>query len=295
LIRYVHVDNVGLVWSAGVNEIATLAAFDADEFVDSLPANTEQSWRLIGTHQNINLILRLHQDLPNASVYLTTPQVVETRRLLSDARYSIFCAQQSALPKSLGGWHQLTENQASIYNLATYQRTESTVPLFEAVISKHKFCRVLNFIPNLYLRAVAELATYILDPRWFVDVKNPDRCSKLKKFLGISPGIVTKMLQGNTSTICYRCKLVHAAWYTKIAPSDLEKPNFFLHRILDARSASINGWLAAANKFVEFMFRAWLAELEHENNINDFDFFDPDLFFKGSELAAYREHAKSIN
>lgn len=295
MIRYVHVDSVGMVWSAQQNEIAALAAFDVDEFVDSLTSNDAYDWRIIGAHQNINLIMRLHQDLANSTVYLTSPRVVGPRRYLNDGRYCIYRAQQSALPRSAGGWNKLTAEQAAIYNLATYERTPASLQLFSEVIGNQWFCKLMSFIPGLYLPAVAELATSVLDPRWFIDPKNPDRCSALKRYLGVSPAVVKRMLAGAVTPLHQRCKLVHAAWYTNIEPKHIVKPNYFLHRILFKRGGKLDGWVSAANKFVEFLNRAWLDQIyktEYKNNSESL--FSPELFFKDSEVEAYQDYLASL-
>jgi hypothetical protein len=295
VIRYAHVDSVGLVWSAGQNEIAALSAFDVDEFVDGLKLSDDCTWRIIGAQQNVNLIARLYQELLAAEIQLATPRLVGARRNLSDGRYSIFCAQQSQLPRSAGGWNKLSEQQASIYNLATYQRSSDSLQLFSDVISEHWFCKLLSFIPGLYLPAVAEIATAVLDPRWFIDPKKPDRCSALKRYLGISPAVVKAMLAGASSPLHQRCKLTHAAWYTSIDPKQIVKPGHFLHRILYKRGGKLDGWVSATNKFVEFFNRAWLDQLSKTENKNKADaMFLPELFFKNSEVEAYADYVASL-
>lgn len=295
MIKYAHADSLGMVWTADHGEVATLASFDVDEFVDGQAVDAEYNWRIIGTAQNVQLIVRLYQDLPASQIYLTTPRVVLNRKDLVDPRYSIFCAQQSLLPRSLGGWHKMTKKHADIYNLATYARNEESETLFSNVISQYKFCKLLNFIPDLYLPALAKLTACILDPRWFIAPSNPDRCSALKRYLGISPAVIKKMIAGKSDPLHYRCKLVHAAWYTAVNPDIISEPNYFLHRILYAKGAQLNGWLAAANRFVDFFYRVWLSELnEIEYGDKKHSVFLPEMFFKPKELDAFTKHAASV-
>lgn len=294
MITYVHVDNYGLVWAAQQNEIASLEAYEIDEFVDKLKADDDRSWRVVAARQNVNLVARLYQDLRAGSVYLASPRLVGAKRHLSDGRYVIYRAQQAAIPRTAGGWNKLTAEQAAIYNLATYDNTVDTQDLFSKIIENQWFCKLLSFIPGLHLPAVAALAVEVLDPRWFIDPKNPDRCSAIKRYLGISPAIIRRMLDGGTSQLQYRCKLVHAAWYTNIEPKHVMKPNYFLHRILYKRGGKLDGWVAAANKFVEFFNRAWLDQIHRTESKSNESFFSPELFFKNSEVEAYEDYVASL-
>ena len=155
--------------------------------------------------------------------------------------------------------------------------------------------RALSFIPTLSERHAAELLAHIIDPRWYVDRRAPDRSAKLELYLGLTPRIQNQVentqcpLSNNRQR---RAAAVLAAWRTEEpAALDLQDPANFLYRIQRVAGGT-KGDLRASQAFVRYLRHNWLAALETRQGVRD-GLFAPDLFFKTpAEIAAYKEHMK---
>ena len=134
-------------------------------------------------------------------------------------------------------------------------------------------------------------------PRWFVDLRMPDRTSKLELFLGLTPKTQARVSDASlklTKARELRCANVLASWKgEQPANVDLSLPANFLYRVHAAAGGGVRGDLRASQTFVRYLRHNWLAGLEHRSGVKD-GLFAPDLFFKSPvEIAAYVEHMKT--
>jgi hypothetical protein len=164
----------------------------------------------------------------------------------------------------------------------------------QAYFRMHPAHKALTFIPTLDAEVAAQLLATIVDPRWYVDRKSPDRAAKLELFLGLTPQVQTsvstpKRLLHKGREL--RCANVLRAWKTAEPDAiDLHDPANFLYRIHKAAKGGAKGDLRASQAFVRYLRYNWLDGIENRRGTKD-GLFAPNLFFKTpAERAAYAEH-----
>jgi hypothetical protein len=164
----------------------------------------------------------------------------------------------------------------------------------QAYLQLHPAHKALTFIPTINPAELAKLFTTIIDPRWYVDKRLPERAAKLELFLGLTPQIQNRV--SNTDCLLkrsreFRCATVLAAWKSAdVDTLDLTEPANFLYRIYAAAGGGPRGDLRASQAFVRYLRHNWLAGLEARNGVKD-GLFAPNLFFKSpAEIAAYSVH-----
>jgi hypothetical protein len=135
---------------------------------------------------------------------------------------------------------------------------------------------------------------HIIDPRWYVDRRRPDRLKKLELFLGLTPAVQSKVSNNKkllTKTREFRCESVLASWKTVSDDIvDLTNPANFLYRIRKAAGGGNRGDLRASQAFLRYVNDNWLSALENRKGTKD-GLFAPNLFFKSpAEIKTYTQH-----
>jgi hypothetical protein len=200
------------------------------------------------------------------------------------------------LSPACGGWHSISMLDYPTY--AMLARMLRTNFVFDDAASTyyhlHPAYRALSFIPTISPEEVAKLLTTIIDPRWYVDLRLPERTSKLELYLGLTPKIQTRVsdkAQILARTREFRCANVLACWKT-VEPDliDLAAPANFLYRIYRVAGGGTKGDLRASQAFVRYLRHNWLAGLERRHGVKD-GLFAPNLFFKSpTEIESYTQH-----
>lgn len=255
--------------------------------------------RVLGLPQNAELIsalyLRRHKNEINR-VEVAGPNVLHTPDDIKDPHVVLQRMRSVDVPAAAGGWHSISVHDYPTY--AIIARTRRTNFVFDdasqAYWRMHPAYKALTFIPTLNNEVAAQLLATIVDPRWYVDRKSPDRAAKLELFLGLTPQVqscvsVPQRLLHKSREL--RCANVLRAWKT-VSPEevDLKQPANFLYRIYKATGAGIKGDLRASQAFARYLRYNWLDTLETRRGTKD-GLFAPDLFFKTpAERAAYEEH-----
>jgi len=294
-----HTDNIGHVWYAKGIGPATNSAQIVDEFMLSpILAGMGLCVRVLGTPQNAELIaalyLRRHKNEIRA-LEVAGPQVVLATKT-TDPREAIIQMRGLALAPACGGWHLISMMDYPTY--AMLARMLRTNFVFDESVNTyyhlHPAYRALSFIPGLSLEEVAKLLTTIIDPRWYVDLRMPERTSKLELYLGLTPKIQRRV--SDKSQILkrvreLRCANVLSCWKTAESDSvDLTAPANFLYRVYRNAGGGAKGDLRASQAFVRYLRHNWLAGLENRNGVKD-GLFAPDLFFKSpAEIESYSRH-----
>ena len=202
----------------------------------------------------------------------------------------------SALAAAAGGWHQMTTHDYPTYAmLARMARMNFAFDeAAQAYLQLHPVYKALTFIPSVSPDAAAQLLTTIVDPRFYVDKRLPERAAKLELFLGLTPQIQARVsdrsciLKRNRE---FRCAAVLATWKTQPAEAvDQAVPANFLYRIHAAAGGGHRGDLRASQAFIRYLRHNWLAGLETRHGLKD-GLFAPNLFFKTpAEIETYKEH-----
>lgn len=244
--------------------------------------------RVLGTRPNARLLVRLYEarkQLRIGRFEVAGPQVCETRRELLNPEITLYRMRQCLMPASLGGWHAFDEVDLTSYRLAAASFTSPIVTATEVVLQllqQHPLWRPLSFIPTLNAGSCALLVASIVDPRWFIAARKPNSVARLRRFLGLHPGVTI-----NTSDpYSLRRQLVQACWRNQQPDSvDIERPENFLWRV--DREA---GELRASQYFVFYLFHVWRNALASARG----GLLDMESLFKTpSEAAAFRQHLAS--
>lgn len=297
-----HTAADGKVWySRGISAVK-----NSEQIVDSFLLSPVVSgigltFRVLGVQQNAELICALYLRRYKGevrSIEIAGPNILDSQYELSSPEIVLQRMRTAAVAPACGGWHQLTMHDYPTYAmLARMLRTnyvyDDSVQQYFQLHPAHK---ALNFIPTLSAEAAAKLMIYIVDPRWYIDRRRPDRIKKLELFLGLTPAVQGKVSNSKkllTKTREFRCSTALNSWKTqKPEDVDLKNPANFLYRIHQAAGGGDKGDLRASQSFVRYVNDNWLASVENRKGARD-GLFAPNLFFKTpAEVESYEYHMK---
>lgn len=297
-----HTDHNGHVWySAGIGGVHNSGQI-ADTFLMSPIMNGfGLRMRLLGTPRNAELIAALYlrrRKNEVAAVEVAGPNICEAAAEMDDPAMVLLRMRSSSAAPACGGWHAVTERDYPTYALlARMQRTHSVFDsAASAYLQAHPVYHAIALIPTIAQDHLAKLLIDIIDPRWYVDRRAPDRASKLELFLGLTPRIQDHVSDPDKflrRARDIRCATVLSAWkthgYHDVAADD---PRNFLYRIYAAAGGGPKGDLRASQAFIRYLRYNWLDALERRPGVRD-GLFAPELFFKTpAEIETYREHMK---
>lgn len=295
-----HVAPGGCVWYAAGVAAPRDSGQTVDEFlVSRVLSGRRARVRLLGVAAHADFILGLYLRLRSnqiESLELAGPNICETRAELSDPILALHRLRACTLPAAVGGWHPITAAEQMMYVLIEQLRKTNATSALSSRLQLHAFpaYKALSFVPTLSDQHLGELLTTVVDPRWFVDRRFPDRQGKLDLFMGLTPASQKRVSAGDT--VLYRsrdlrCSLVLATWKTAdIAAVDLDDPRNFLYRIYNAAKGGWRGDLRAGQAFLRYLRYNWLESLEQRPGTKD-RLFAPDWFFKSpAEIEGYLKH-----
>jgi hypothetical protein len=295
-----HTASNGHVWySAGIGPPINSEQI-GDEFLNSSVLNGfGVTVRILGLPQNAELItalyLRRHKN-EIRSVEVAGMNVLHSAEELSDPVTILRRMRAVDIASAAGGWHALSVHDYPTYAmLARMLRTNFVFDEpAQAYFQIHPVRKAAQFIPTLSNAETAKLLTTIIDPRWFVDRRSPDRTGKLELYLGLTPDVQRRV--ADTTAILHkhrelRCANVLAAWKTKKPEEvDLHDPANFLYRICTTHRDAVLGDLRASQAFIQYLRYSWLDALHNRKGAQD-GIFIPKMFFKTpAECAMYAEH-----
>jgi hypothetical protein len=300
-----HTDTNGHIWyAAGMNP-----PFNSEQRLDTFLLSPVLhgiglSVRLLGISQNAELISTLYLRRYKNEIRLIEiagPNILHSRDELADPQIVMRRMRAVDISPAAGGWHELSMHDYPTYAMlarlsrANYAFDEAAQSYFKI----HPAYNALKFIPTLAEENAAQLLSVIVDPRWYVDRRAPDRAAKLELYLGLTPQVQSRVSTPKvmlTKAREVRCAHTLAAWKT-VDPAnvDLHNPANFLYRICKAMGGGEKGDLRASQAFVRYLRYNWLAGLENRKGAKD-GLFAPELFFKTpAECGAYAEHMKKKN
>lgn len=298
----IHTASDGCVWySEGVgppqNSGQRADVFLRSAAVTSLSAQV----RLLGVAQNSDLITEFFQRRQKrelANIQLAGPAVCGNHEDLKDPVYTLLRMRSIQASPSCGGWHAMTGAEYATYALlAQLQKTQNAFDIQARTYFRlNPLHKVLNFVPYLDEAACATLLTIVIDPRWYVDTRMPDRSSKLELFLGLTPK-VQRAVSDETTIITkkrdIRCATVLRCWKNRARDVvDFDDPREFLWRVWLNSGAGATGDLRASQTFVRFLRLNWLDLLDTRKGQKD-GIFISDRFFKTvAERKAFLEYMK---
>lgn len=297
-----HTDADGRVWYATGIHAAKNSGQIVDTFLLSSVINgMGLRVRILGVAQNAELITTLYLRRAKgevASVEVAGPNICETPEELADAETVLHRMRATPLASACGGWHVLGDGDYLTYALIARLKRNGGVydTTAAAYLHAHPVFHALTFIPTLSHEHVAQVIKAIVDPRWYVDRRAPERQGKLELYMGLTPAVqkrvsdTTKLL---TKARDVRCATVLDAWKS-IHPGgvNLTDPRQFLYRVHHAAGGGVRGDLRASQAFLRYLRYNWLDAADKRRGAKD-GLFAPELFFKiTGECEAYKEHMK---
>lgn len=293
-ILNLYVTPSGEVWGAAGRDIPTQLHSSECEAVDVISQQSDMHVRLLGMAQNASLIVRLAdlvEHRGDGRLEVASPLLCDTQQERQDPEIAVGRMRQCRVAASLGGWHVVTEDDRTIYEMvvASKQRdnTISGTSLGE-LFSKHPLSRYLSFVETLDELNAAKLVAEITDPRWYVDRANPSRVSRLQSYLGLTPKnfekLVVRKIKPNTPAL-RRAELAYAAWSAAPRRDAQNTSNFVVERYTFAGGGHI-GALRATQVFICYLARTWQHVIVKAGPVPQ-DMFLPAELLHGEHLKAY--------
>lgn len=295
-----HTAADGCIWySAGIGGVHNSGQI-ADVFLMSpIMAHLGMRVRLLGVARNAELIATLYlrrRKNEVVSVEVAGPNVCESPGELDDPAMTLLRMRSNQLSPACGGWHSITDRDYPTYALLARMLRQQNVfdATTAAYLHAHPVFHAMRLIPDLNEERLAQLVIDIIDPRWFVDRRAPDRASKLELFLGLTPGAQERV--SNPDYLLRRHRELRGAtvlgvWKTReYHDVDCQDPRNFLYRIYAAAGGGSRGDLRASQALIRYLRYNWLDALERRPGVRD-GLFAPELFFKTpAEIETYRQH-----
>jgi hypothetical protein len=295
-----HTARDGHVWySLGIGPVK-----NSEQIVDSFLMSPIVSsfglvFRLLGVPQNAELICALYARRYKGEVRaieIAGPNILNSPDELEDPAVTILRMRSVVSSPACGGWHELSMRDYPTY--AMLSRLVRNNFVFDDATNSyfhlHPAYRALSFIPTLHAESAAKMLIAIVDPRWYVERRRPERVKKLELYMGLTPTTqkrVSNVKQLLTKSRDLRCDSVLRAWKSQDADSvDLKNPANFLYRIHAAAGGGYRGDLRASQTLLRYLHYNWLAGVENRSGVRD-GLFAPNLFFKTpTEIEAYTRH-----
>lgn len=292
-----HVDH-GLVWYLDRDGHPRSSGRAVEDFLDDPLCAQSDCVRLIGNAENASLIIHLYDRKLRgqlASVQVVTPQVCPTASERRSPEACLYHMRRFQRAPVQGGFHEVTALDYPAYALvAELRRTDARTPPSDRALQylqAHPVWRPLCFVRHVDPANTARLLAEIVDPRWYFDLRNPDRTAKLELYLGLVPKTQHGVVVPDSPKWGHhrRCDLVLHCWYSGAQaqrasavmrcrgtepPYDSDEitraPGDFVWRTWGERLGygptqrspdAVMAALRASQKFIAFLRLVWLARL----------------------------------
>lgn len=308
-----HTAQDGNIWYAnGANPAVNSGLVLKPFLLTSHVTGVSKAFRLLGTARNAELIMSLVSRKNTGeirSVELAGPNALDALDAQHDPQLAIMGMRACVAPVACGGWHEVSKADYPVYAMLVrarkdgadaYSETQTRL-IVQGYLRLCPFYKALTLIPTLERGALASLTATIIDPRWFVDKRMPDRGAKLELYLGLTPKTQCRLLDPDTRDATLhtsrglRCATVMTVWKT-LRPDEVDAtlPENFLYRILATHGNNWRGNLRASQAFIRYLRAHWLAGLDSRVGVQD-GLFAPELFFKSpAEVATYHQHMSTV-
>lgn len=253
---------------------------------------TKRPVRILGTTENAELVVALHDRGFDRGLQLGTPAVCDSSASRLSPDQALFRAQYVAGPASLGGWHWVAPIDLLTYRLIVTQQLDVDR---RNLYKRHPVHLLTSFVCTSHEQhvACAELLSTIVDPRWYIDPVHPDRLQRLHQYLGLTPAVFLESVVGpggaggNTG----RAATARKAWssgvrFPTVGPPE---PEALLWRIMCSKPDRVAGFLLATKTFVNMVRAIWMDAITGQHQ----QYFDPTAFFRSAEeVTAWQEHCR---
>lgn len=245
---------------------------------------------MLGNRSNADLICAVFESHPqliaDRRLRLGTPAVCSADDWESLPKLWLRFEQLATMSASIGGWHVATDHDYRAYDLVRKYHRASAAKRFtrecRASLAAHPAWAALSFITPLDGWSAAGLLATIIDPRWYVDPRYPNRRAKLRSFLGLTQ----KNLQfrPRLDTRYGERAYMTAKTWDGYASKPSNEAGTFLWRIVGRTGYNAKGRLRACAAFINYLTENWLTA------ITGLELFVPDYFFTAKEAAVFQQH-----
>lgn len=267
-----HTAQDGVLWYLDGDRPARPVQGDREEFLRGPAAKHAEKVRVLGARVNVPLIVELgllHRSGVLNGLELATPLAASSQALKSDPEAVLLAMRKWKDAPSRGGWHEMTSSEAISFCMANSLLAGAASEALRGLLF-HPAWPYLKLIPHLHSLSICHLIAEILDPRYYVDVDEPDRLSKLESYLGL----------GDLASQRYRLTL--SCWYgDKPGDKELNSMAYFLWRVYCKYGSAEKGAVRASQKFIAYLRHTWLEGL-YAGRLGE-PLFDPDSFFTPAE------------
>lgn len=299
-----HVDPNGFVWAAAGAAPPQNTNKDVATFLelDGIKGFGTQA-RIIGIARNAALISGLHLRRAQrevVSVEIAGPNILRNMAEADFPEIAVRRMRSVVISSAAGGWHQLSSDEYPVYAMLSRSLADMAAPdtALQTYFRLHPAYVAASFIPTLSVPMAAQLFCTIIDPRWYVDTRAPDRTGKLELYLGLTPRTQALVSSSDKKIItghrAFKCASVLATWKTKpVDAVDKTNPANFLYRIQEYYGGGHIGDLRASQSFIRYIRHNWLAAIEKRKGPKDGLFIPERFFLTVEEQAAYKAHVSA--
>jgi len=250
--------------------------------------------QLLGDAINAHLIAALYvcvlknQQLTRVEVCGPSALTNLTKAERADPAAVLLAIRNYTAPGSIGGWHEVKLSDYYTYALISQlQKAGKVNDNAKRLLRSHPVWKSLSFIPTLNQDKVCQLIAEIIDPRWYIDPKHPNRTARLNSYLGLKPG-------RRKGIYARRYELVQSCWYgEKPGKQEMKAPGNFLWRAKLLCKNTELADLRSNQLFVAYLRHTWLAGL-YEKAQQEPLFVADHFFSRPVESTAYRDHVRTI-
>lgn len=257
-----HTDRSGLIWfidSANNLQKMDLLSCLSHIFSSELFSFKPSNYKIFYTDSNLELIVELDRLLSesqlNSNMQIGSPGLFKKYKYNSPLHYLQVLSLASPFEYEMGAWQRICLKFSSTLSLVSAYAED-----------KHKALELYNqFFLKKYFDFVGldngfdaiSLISYIVDPRWYANVRRPGRLASFERLMGLGsetkPFKKSKLYKSFKSLDC-------ASFVLKPSLAEKDQVKLLLH----------------------FLVRAWLGELGYFT-------FKPDLFFDNKSIAKEAE------
>lgn len=276
-------DSNGEVWVIAGNKMPSCTHMGVEEYTSNLEKSGAypSSLRILGSSSNAELIVRLYGLKSKGyikSIELGSPSISSS----DDAASSLMRMRMSNLPASLGGWHEMNQNDCISYGVGVLMRSATSGSHLRAceLMKQHPVWGYVNFIPHINDMFFTKVMARIADPRWFIDPTHTNRLSRLYAWLGLCNG-------PQTDEKLVKKFDVYSCWSEGLTGSSeaMARPGWFIIREGNIRWKDHKPWvrtLRMSQLFIKFLNVSWTDCIyPYPNNWME-KILEPGIFFNSS-------------
>jgi len=291
----VHTDRHGRIWSAagGARRL-----FDSIEgFLGCAEFRYARRVQALGSSANAKLIVAMHAFRESKVIQIGSPAICLTKVERGDPEMVLDLMKDlDGCASSIGGFHQLTSYDFTIYNLVSNMQDGGWRPNDTArrLVKYHPAWLAFSFLPTCNQDKACQLMARIIDPRWFINAGRPNRLQRLYNYLGLNKTNFDRQLhpEKRAGHNYDYGMLTLSAWSGRWCAGPHEQiydPANFLCRIVDQHDYEPHGYYLATRRFIQFLRAVWLDAIAPPGRC----LFVPDHFF--TETAEKRAFATHCN